>query len=270
MKKLLLLLIVGLLVNVSYGQELVKMSKEKCESVVFDMAKEAALKYGEKLYWDNSATIKVKKFMVLRDGVRKPTLVVDFINDFAREMYSISIVRVYIDPMTDKLFKIVYGANAEIEILSDEKNFDRKVVFPEEYRKKYLKYLVKNDKITSTEAKEMKEPEVFKDDFGSSVNHITLVKGAEQVSTWINERAKYPTDLAKAKIEGKVILSYRVTEDGSIADLKIVESPHDKLSYEVMQAAESFPKNYITPSYKNGKYFPYRGKVSIYFRVPEE
>jgi hypothetical protein len=59
---------------------------------------------------------------------------------------------------------------------------------------------------------------------------------------WVSERISYPKDLIKFNIEGTVVANFVIDTDGTLSDIKIVESPHPLLSKEVVRLLMSSPK----------------------------
>lgn len=257
MKKLFLFIIICLLANISYAQNTPQPSK----AMLREISKEAILKYGEKLFWDDTAicNIKLEKLKI------KSFYFVSFFNEFAREVKWPYITRVAINAATTEVEYIDFGTYLSFTILDKDKKFDRKIIFPDELRKKYLNFLVQSDKLTKEDAKSMAKPEVFKDNFDSSVRCNYQAVGVEAITPWLRENVTYPMDLQNLGIKGQVKIRFIVNEDASFSDFEVLSSPHGKLTEEVIKALKKYPTKRITPARSDDKYVPTYSTVSITF-----
>lgn len=59
--------------------------------------------------------------------------------------------------------------------------------------------------------------------------------------TWLTENLKYPAAARKAKIEGKVTVSFIVGVDGTVSDVKIVKAVNSHLDREALRVMNSMP-----------------------------
>lgn len=78
--------------------------------------------------------------------------------------------------------------------------------------------------------------------------------------TWVQERIQYPAEAAKQNIQGRVVVSFEIKADGSLADLKVLQSPDKLLSDEACRVIESSPK--WTPGEQRGQ------KVTVKYTLP--
>ena len=78
--------------------------------------------------------------------------------------------------------------------------------------------------------------------------------------TWVQERIQYPAEAAKQNIQGRVVVSFEIKTDGSLADLKVLQSPDKLLSDEACRVIESSPK--WTPGEQRGQ------KVTVKYTLP--
>lgn len=59
---------------------------------------------------------------------------------------------------------------------------------------------------------------------------------------WVNGRIKYPSDAADNRIEGLVSVEFVVETDGSLSNIKVLQSPDKSLSDEVVRVVRQSPK----------------------------
>jgi protein TonB len=83
--------------------------------------------------------------------------------------------------------------------------------------------------------------------------------GMVEFMKWLTANLKYPDVALKHKIEGKVMISFIVSADGSVSDIKLVKGPHKLLNEEALRVAHMMPK--WKPGIENGK--PCRTMISI-------
>lgn len=84
--------------------------------------------------------------------------------------------------------------------------------------------------------------------------------GMEAMIKFLGENIKYPEQMVKDSIEGRVLLSFVIEKDGSIAEIKEMKSPHPVLTDEAIRVVKLMPK------WKPGKM---RGKaVRVKFMLP--
>ncbi|MFR9568045.1 MAG: energy transducer TonB [Rikenellaceae bacterium] len=83
--------------------------------------------------------------------------------------------------------------------------------------------------------------------------------GLKEFRSWVLMNIKYPVEVAKEKIEGRVVIEFMVEMDGSIKQTNVMQSPDVRLSNEVMRVVKSSPK--WSPATKDGK--PVRIKYII-------
>ena len=61
-------------------------------------------------------------------------------------------------------------------------------------------------------------------------------------SYWVMNRVMYPREAVEASITGTVIVSFVVEKDGSVSNVRIVQSPHESLSREVVRVVSASPQ----------------------------
>ena len=82
--------------------------------------------------------------------------------------------------------------------------------------------------------------------------------GMPEFQKWVHEHIKYPEGVTS---EGRVDVSFRITEDGEIADVKVLRGADAKLNEEAIRVIESSGNGWV-PAIKDGK------KISITMMVP--
>lgn len=80
------------------------------------------------------------------------------------------------------------------------------------------------------------------------------------IGEFMGENVKYPEYAKAKKIEGRVIVTFIVREDGSIANATVKKSPHQSLSDEALRVINKMPA--WIPGERDGK------KVSVYYTIP--
>lgn len=66
--------------------------------------------------------------------------------------------------------------------------------------------------------------------------------GEKAMMDWFADHINYPEEAKKEKIEGSVYVRFIVEKDGSLTHIKILRSPHDSLSDEVIRVVNEMPK----------------------------
>ena len=75
--------------------------------------------------------------------------------------------------------------------------------------------------------------------------------GEKVMMEWISDQIKYPEEAKKERIEGSVYVRFIVEKDGSLSHIRILRSPHDDMSNEVIRIINEMPK--WIPGKTNGK-----------------
>lgn len=89
--------------------------------------------------------------------------------------------------------------------------------------------------------------------------------GYESLQDWIQDHIHYPSDAAKAKIEGRVIVEFIIDKDGGIVSPKVIRGINDSLDNEALRIIKSAPK--WTPGYSGGKAVKTRYTCPVTFRL---
>lgn len=86
--------------------------------------------------------------------------------------------------------------------------------------------------------------------------------GFGAMEDFIYGRMEYPEEAIEKGVEGMVELRFKVLSDGSLAELKVMSSPHQLLTDEAIRIVKGMPK--WIPAHQNGE------PVATYFSLPIE
>ncbi len=89
--------------------------------------------------------------------------------------------------------------------------------------------------------------------------------GLEELSKYISSNVKYPKAARKARIEGKVLVSFVVAVDGTIKNCRVTKSVNPKLDKEALRLVNNMPK--WKPGKQNGKAIPVSLVLPINFKL---
>ena len=89
----------------------------------------------------------------------------------------------------------------------------------------------------------------------------------DEFRQWMMQRLRYPEQAQKLGIRGRVVARFVVDEEGKIADVEILQSPHESLSQEVIRVIASSPR--WTPGTTAGKPQAVRFVLPLDFNMPE-
>ena len=84
--------------------------------------------------------------------------------------------------------------------------------------------------------------------------------GDAELMKYIQEHLRYPTMAAENNIQGKVVVQFVVTKNGSIGEVKVIRSRDQDLDKEAVRVVKSLP-NFI-PGRMNGQ------PVSVWYTLP--
>lgn len=97
--------------------------------------------------------------------------------------------------------------------------------------------------------------------FGDNVRPSFGDGGIDRFSLYVHQHIKYPRELAKKGITGRVVVEFAVGADGTVEEIynengrlispKVKSSPHDGLSWEVIKVMLGAPKFF--PAFIDGK-----------------
>ncbi len=108
---------------------------------------------------------------------------------------------------------------------------------------------------------ELKDDEIF-----TIVGEVCEFPGGmKALMTYLSEHIDYPELAHKQGIQGRVIVSFVVTKDGSIRNVRIVRSVHPLLDTEAVRVIKGMPK--WKPGKVNGKPVNQRFTLPLQFRL---
>ena len=85
-----------------------------------------------------------------------------------------------------------------------------------------------------------------------SVEQMPLFPGGDKaLMSFIKSHINYPPEAAKNNIEGRVVVQFVVKKDGSIGEVKVVQSLENDLDKEAVRVVKSLPK--FTPGRHDGQ-----------------
>ena len=91
-----------------------------------------------------------------------------------------------------------------------------------------------------------------------------FVGGEEALQNWISDNITYPLLADANSIEGKVIVTFDVNNDGSIGNVQVKESAAPILNDEVVSKVETMPN--WKPARQNGRYVKVKYTLPIVFK----
>lgn len=89
--------------------------------------------------------------------------------------------------------------------------------------------------------------------------------GMEAMMKFVAENLKYPEQMQKEKVEGRVLLSFVIEKDGSVTNIEEVKSPHQVLTEEAIRVVKLMPK--WKPGKQDGKEVRVQFNLPITFRL---
>jgi TonB family protein len=88
--------------------------------------------------------------------------------------------------------------------------------------------------------------------------------GPDKMNLWISNNIKYPEQAKKDKIKGNVIVTFIVYEDGSLNDIKIVQSLSKETDEEAIRVVSHMPK--WKPGMKDRRLMKYLYTLPVKFK----
>lgn len=83
--------------------------------------------------------------------------------------------------------------------------------------------------------------------------------------TWVQTQLRYPAKAIAEKIEGRVVASFIVERDGSVSNVRVLQSPDQSLADEAVRVLRSSPA--WTPGTQRGKAVRVKYTLPVDFRV---
>lgn len=101
-------------------------------------------------------------------------------------------------------------------------------------------------------------------------NQMPLFRGRPFNSAlveWIGSQLRYPEDMAKRKVQGKVWASFIVERDRSISNIEIISAPDKSLGMEVLRVLRSMPLAWTPGIDSTGRAVRVLVAVPVIFRL---
>ncbi len=86
--------------------------------------------------------------------------------------------------------------------------------------------------------------------------------GMPEFQKWVHDHIKYPEGVTS---EGRVDVSFRISEDGGITDVKILRGADTKLNEEAIRVIEASSNGWV-PAIKDGKKIPITMMIPVIFK----
>ena len=89
-------------------------------------------------------------------------------------------------------------------------------------------------------------------------------------SKWIREHQRYPRKAKKAGIEGKVIISFKITAEGKLTDVKLRKGVHPLLDKEAVRVVKSAPQKWEPGERTKGVPVDVTYTMLVVFTLPDK
>lgn len=124
-----------------------------------------------------------------------------------------------------------------------------------------------NDLPESMDGPAMPEPVAEEDDHTYDVVQEPphFPGGEAAMNLYLQKNLHYPVDAQEAQQQGKVLLSFVVTADGALEEIKLVRGIYPSLDKEAIRMVKSMPK--WIPGAQNGKHVRVRCTVPVTFMI---
>jgi len=100
---------------------------------------------------------------------------------------------------------------------------------------------------------------------GSVTSPLFMGGDINNLSNWVNSRLKYPAYSIRNREEGTVLLSFVVTEEGDVDEIKVISGVSPALDAEAVLKLSQSPK--WTPGYIDGKPVRVHYTFPVIFRL---
>ena len=85
---------------------------------------------------------------------------------------------------------------------------------------------------------------------------------------WLSNNVQYPTLALERGIQGRVVVQFIVNKDGSLSDLKVLQSPNELLSQEALRVVGQMPR--WKPARQGNRIVRSRFNLPINFTIRDE
>lgn len=94
------------------------------------------------------------------------------------------------------------------------------------------------------------------------IDEMPVFSGGElALLNYLTDAVKYPTSAMEKGIQGRVVVSFIVNEEGMVSNARIIESVDPAIDAEALRVVSSLP-SFEKPGFMDGK------PVPVYFKVP--
>ena len=115
--------------------------------------------------------------------------------------------------------------------------------------------------------------DIYIDDEPTDTNEIYMVVedspqfpgGLQALLDYLHDNIKYPESCRRDSIQGRVIISFVVENDGSINSAEIVKGVHEQLDAEALRVIDAMPK--WKPGKQRGKTVRVKYAIPVNFRL---
>ena len=87
---------------------------------------------------------------------------------------------------------------------------------------------------------------------------------------WIREHQRYPRKAIKAGIEGKVLISFKITAEGKLTDVKVRKGVHPLLDKEAVRVVKSAPQKWEPGERTKGVPVDVTYTMPVVFTLPDK
>ncbi len=91
--------------------------------------------------------------------------------------------------------------------------------------------------------------------------------GMTAALTYLHDNLRYPEEVLKQKIQGRVIVQFVVEKDGSLSSFKVLRHVHQLLADETIRVLKSMPK--WVPGKQKGEVVRVQYTLPIVFKLPD-
>ena len=125
------------------------------------------------------------------------------------------------------------------------------------YQKKYRDYILQDTLVAYYETGDIRRTEVYNngkmisgklfDEAGGEMDFFPMEQlpefpgGEYKMLNWLSRNIKYPKSMRKEKVQGLVVLTFVVKEDGSISEAEVVRELHPAADAEALRMISSMP-----------------------------
>lgn len=85
--------------------------------------------------------------------------------------------------------------------------------------------------------------------------------------TWVQKQLVYPAEAVKQNIQGRVVVTFVIETDGSVSDIRLLQSPDKLLSDEARRIIASSPAGAWTPGEQRGQKVRVKYVLPVDFRL---